>query len=67
MIVVDPRKPGDADGDGVVTIGEVQQVINQFLGVQPVEFWADCDGDGVVTIGEVQKSINSFLGISSSC
>lgn len=59
--------PGDANGDGVVSIGEVQQAINMFLGTQGPGNGVDCSGDGVVSIGEVQKVINAFLGLPSSC
>jgi hypothetical protein len=59
--------PGDGNGDGVVSIGEVQQVINMFLGILPPGNGADCDGDGEISIGEVQKVVNAFLGIQVSC
>lgn len=58
-----PGLPGDCDGDGVVSIGEVQRAINMFLGVQPPACGVDLDGNGTVSIGEVQKVINSFLGL----
>ena len=60
-------RPGDANGDGVVSIGEVQQVINMFLGLIPAGNGADCNGDGVISIGEVQKVVNAFLGMAVSC
>jgi PKD repeat protein len=59
--------PGDCNGDGSVSIGEVQKAINMFLGIEPVGCGADCGGDGTVSIGEVQKVINSFLGLANSC
>jgi hypothetical protein len=59
--------PGDGNGDGVVSIGEVQQVINMFLGLIPPGNGADCDGDGTISIGEVQKVVNAFLGVSATC
>jgi C1A family cysteine protease/fibronectin type 3 domain-containing protein len=59
--------PGDANGDGVVSIGEVQQGINMFLGTQPPGNGVDCSGDGTISIGEVQKVINAFLGLTISC
>lgn len=62
-----PPLPGDCDGDGTVSIGEVQKAINMFLGVLPVGCGADCNGDGQVSIGEVQKVINAFLGLASEC
>jgi len=59
--------PGDGDGDGAVSIGEVQQVVNMFLGTMPAGNGADCDGDGSISIGEVQKVINAFLGEPVTC
>jgi hypothetical protein len=56
-------KPGDCDGDGAVSIAEVQSAINMFLGLKPVQLCVDQDKSGVVTISEVQKVINSFLGL----
>lgn len=59
--------PGDCDGDGSVSIGEVQKAVNMFLGLEVPACGVDCNGDGAVSIGEVQKVINAFLGIASSC
>ena len=66
-ITIEPGLPGDCDGDGSVSIGEVQKAINMFLGTAAPDCGVDCDGSGVVTIGEVQKVINAFLGLPSSC
>jgi hypothetical protein len=60
-------KPGDCDGDGTVSIGEVQKAINMFLGLTLPACGVDCNGDGTVSIGEVQKVINGFLGLVASC
>ena len=59
--------PGDCDGSGIVSIGEVQKAINMFLGTAQPDCGVDCSGDGKVSIGEVQKVINAFLGLPSSC
>lgn len=59
--------PGDCDGDGSVSIGEVQRAVNMFLGVQEIGCGVDCNQDGSVSIGEVQKVINAFLGVATSC
>lgn len=59
--------PGDCDGDGEVSIGEVQKAVNMFLGLEPPACGADCNGDGSVSIGEVQKVINAFLGLAVGC
>lgn len=67
VTVDNPTMPGDCDGSGTVSIGEVQKAINMFLGVSPPDCGVDCNGDGAVSIGEVQKVINGFLGVASSC
>jgi hypothetical protein len=59
----DRRKPGDADGDGSVSIAEVQSAINMFLGINGVHAAVDTDGSGGVSIAEVQRAINAFLGL----
>ena len=61
------RIPGDCDGLGNVTIGEVQKSINMFLQTEPVSCGVDCDASGTASIGEVQKVINNFLGQQSLC
>ena len=62
-----PVIPGDCDGDGSVSIGELQKAINMFLSAVPPECGVDCDGDGKVSIGELQKVINAFLGFPANC
>jgi hypothetical protein len=56
-------KAGDCDGNGTVTIAEVQSGINMFLGLNPVKACVDTNGNNAVSIDEVQKVINSFLGL----
>ena len=59
--------PGDCNGDGSVSIGEVQKAINMFLGAIPPDCGVDCNGNGQVSIGELQKVINGFLELASNC
>jgi hypothetical protein len=54
---------GDCDGNGTVTISEVQSSINMFLGLQQPALCVDEDKSGSVSIAEVQKTINTFLGL----
>ena len=61
------RIPGDCDGDGSVSIAELQRAINMFLGLAPPDCNVDCSGDGIVGIAELQKVINAFLGIPTFC
>ena len=62
--------PEDLNGDGVVSISEVQTTINAFLGLildtshlASYVLPGDLNRDGVVSISEVQTVINAFLGI----
>jgi len=56
-------KPGDCNGDGTVTISEVQSAINMLLGLESAASCVDLDGNGVVSLSEVQQVINAFLGV----
>ena len=60
------RKPGDINGDGVVSINEVQSAVNMSLGYAPVDPSVDTDGDGVVSDLELQAVIDAYLGGGSS-
>jgi len=59
--------PGDCDGNGSISIGEVQRAINMFLGSETPGCGVDCDGNGSISVGEVQRVINGFLGEAVSC
>ena len=54
-------KAGDSDGDGTVSIAEVQSAINMFLGLKTVETCVDQDYNSSVSIAEVQKDGNILL------
>ncbi len=56
-------KPGDSDGNGQVSIAEVQGAINMYLGLKPTESCVDTDRSGNTSIAEVQKVINEYLGL----
>ena len=56
--------PGDANGDGNVTVLDVTAVINYVLGKNPTPFVfdnADVNGDGNVTVLDVTAIINIIL------
>jgi len=61
ILVAHPSRPGDCDGGGTVSIGEVQGGINMFLGLAEPACNVDQNADGTVSIGEVQAVINAFL------
>jgi len=55
-------KTGDCDGNGLITIDEVQSAVNMYLGVKTSSTCVDTNNDGV-SIDEVQKVINGYLGL----
>ena len=57
---------GDCNGDGNVSISEVQSAINMYLGINAVEECVDVNGNGKVSIGELQKVINNHLNINAA-
>ena len=65
VVVTSNTVPGDVDGDGHITIGDVSDLIDMILsGNATVEDCpaADVDGDGRITIGDVSDLIDSILG-----
>jgi subtilisin-like proprotein convertase family protein len=52
---------GDCNGDGQVTINEVQAAVNMHLGFAPVTECVDLNHNGVADISEVQIVINNHL------
>ena len=70
LLVVVPARagfvlPGDCNGDGRVTVGELVLAVNIALGEQPVTACtaADENGDAQVSIGELIRSVNAALGL----
>lgn len=59
--------PGDRNGDGVVSISEVQAALNMLLlpATNTVDGAMDLDGDGTVSVNELQQVVNSFLGLQA--
>lgn len=56
--------PGDANGDGEITIGDVSVLIDLLLDGNPVvSDGLDVNGDGVVTIADVSALIDMLLGL----
>ena len=56
-------KQGDCDGNGQVSIAEVQSSINMFLRLKTVAICVDREDTGAVTIADVARVINRFLGL----
>jgi uncharacterized repeat protein (TIGR01451 family) len=53
--------PCDINGDGFTDVTDVQQMVNQALGISPPG--SGLNADGVVNVVDVQKSINAVLGL----
>jgi PKD repeat protein len=58
------KKAGDCNSDGTVSITELQQVVNNQLGISTTGC-GDCEGNGQVSITELQKAVNCQLGMAS--
>ena len=68
-LTVVAAKPGDANGDGKVSVTDVTTVVNYILQKVPSNFVfeaADVSGDGKVSITDVTKIINIVLGKTGS-
>ena len=63
VFAIESHAAGDCDGNGTVTISEVQSAINMFLGLKTPALCVDEDSSGSASIAEVQKTINTFLGL----
>lgn len=63
--IADDVIPGDADGDGLVTMADANLVVNYYLGkVKDADIHlkeADADGDGKVTIADANVIVNVYL------
>jgi hypothetical protein len=55
--------PGDANGDGIVNIGDVTEVQRIILGLDPPTLGADANLDGVINMGDVTKIMLIILGL----
>ena len=51
----------DTDGDGTVSVADVQSLVNQALGVTAAV--NDLNHDGVVNVADIQKAINAAFGL----
>ena len=62
--VADQTVPGDANGDGNVSITDVSMMIDHILGLDPADMdtsAADMDGNGSITINDVGMVIDLIL------
>ena len=54
--------PGDVNGDGNITVGDVTNLIDMLLmGEEERPAYADVDGDGNVTIKDIATLIDMLL------
>ena len=54
--------PGDVNGDGNISIGDVASLIDQLIGDEEIPAYYDVDGDGRVSIGDITALIDMLLG-----
>ncbi|WP_136525967.1 toxin TcdB middle/N-terminal domain-containing protein [Geomonas ferrireducens] len=54
---------GDCDGNGTVSISEMQSAINMFLRIKAPLVCVDTDNNGSVNIFELRRVIDSYLGV----
>jgi hypothetical protein len=54
---------GDANGDGVVNMGDATKVMRIILGLDTATLGADANGDGIINMGDVTKIMRIILGI----
>ena len=55
--------PGDVDGDGNISIGDVTNLIDMLInGDAPA--YADVNGDGQISIGDITALIDKLLGVN---
>ena len=55
--------PGDADEDGMVSMGDVVKIERIILGLDPPTSGCDADGDGKVSMGDAVKIERIILGL----
>lgn len=58
------HKAGDCNGDGTVSATELQQVVDNQLGITNTGC-GDCSGSGVVSGNDLQMAVNCLLGLPS--
>ena len=62
-----PEVPGDVDGDGFLTAGDVTALYNWLLNDDNTALVnGDVDGDGAITAGDVTVVYNLLLGVAPS-
>lgn len=65
QLIVTEILPGDANGDGRVSVTDVVSIVDYITGNPPAQFVADAadaNGDGIINIFDVTKTVNIILG-----
>lgn len=57
---------GDCNGDGRVSIGELQRAVNMSLGIESAACGVDGDAGGTVSSEELAAVIDAFLGVAAA-
>ncbi len=61
---------GDANGDGLVNVGDVSAIVSYIMFQNPQPFYfknADVNGDGIINVGDVSGTILIIFGGKSTC
>lgn len=61
-LVVGPQ-PGDATGDGTITVADVIRIVEILLGRLASTPGADCNQDGAITLGDAICTVKKILGL----
>jgi hypothetical protein len=64
LTLIGSYSPCDINQDGVTNVSDVQQIVNEALGVAPAV--NDMNHDGKVKVADVQVVINAALGLGCS-
>ena len=68
--IVQPVEPGDANGDGNISVTDIAVVVNCILQLDNTggfsEYGADANGDGQVTVTDIGVIVDKILGTSGN-
>ena len=57
---------GDCNGDGRVSVGELQRAVNMSLGIESASCGVDADAGGTVSGDELAAVVDAFLGVAAA-
>ncbi len=69
-VTIDMGLLGDANGDGLINVGDVSAIVSYTMFQNPQPFYfknADVNGDGIINVGDVSGTILIIFGGKSTC